>query len=129
MGSVRNLAVAKAQVSRFGNSRIQGWLPTVGRRCVDRLEAEVATDPSGEDDRGDLFLEKARGELGRLAEALGADPDRIAAGGDQGQGVRRRQADGAQASGGPRLHRHVGHLLYRPWRSVRRRQGGGVSAR
>ena len=41
----------------------------------------------------------------------------------QGEGARRHKTDAAQASGGPDLHGHVGRVLHRPRRSVRRRQG------
>ena len=46
----------------------------------------------------------------------------------QGEGARRHKTDAAQASGGPGLHGHVGRVLHRPWRLVRRRQGAGFSA-
>ena len=47
---------------------------------------------------------------------------------DQGQGACRREADAAQASGGQDLQGHVGRLLHRARREVRRRQDEGVPA-
>ena len=48
---------------------------------------------------------------------------------DPGEGPSRRQADAAPAPGRSNLHGDVRRLLYRAWRTVRRRQGDGVSAR
>ena len=71
-----DLAPAQRQIAAPVSAHHPGVARLVLHRALDGGEQDLGGEPAlGEDDRGDLLLEKARGELGRLAEIRRADAE------------------------------------------------------
>ena len=71
-----DLAAAQRQIAAAVSAHHAGVARLVLHRALDGREQDLGGEPAlGEDDRRDLLLEQARGELGRLAEIRRADAE------------------------------------------------------
>ena len=71
-----DLAPAQRQIAAPVSAHHPGVARLVLHRALDGGEQDLGGEPAlGEDNRGDLLLQKARGELGRLAEIRRADAE------------------------------------------------------